>query len=314
MNLSLRALSYFVAAAEESSVTAAAQRLNISQPSISAAVAQLEQQLSVQLFIRHHAKGLSLTPSGQRVLNEARALLKHAEEFRVSAGMLGEGLQGNVELGCFSTLAPIIIPGLLSALGSQLPGITLTVSEGNQEEMLEGILSGRIELALTYDLAVTDEFHTQLLAEFPPQVVVARSHPLAQRKSVRLAEIASEPFILLDLPHSRNYFTGLFHQCGVEPRIQHQSKSYELVRGLVGRGLGFSILNVTPRLNMTYDGKEIVILPIEEDLPPTRLVSLRLKRLAVRKPVMAVERCTQCILSAILGEKEFSTLCDGPLH
>ena len=86
--LSLRALRYFVAAAETGSVTGGAHQVRVSQPSISAAIARLEADLKVQLFVRHHAKGLSLTLSGDRLLVQARSLLAHAREVEQFADQL----------------------------------------------------------------------------------------------------------------------------------------------------------------------------------------------------------------------------------
>src|SRR5688572_11635754 len=99
MQLSIRALRYFVATAEAGSVTQASRRVGVSQPSISAAIAQIEEDFRVQLFVRHHAKGLTLTPAGERILVEARGLLAHAREFQASAGALGEGLKGEIAVG-----------------------------------------------------------------------------------------------------------------------------------------------------------------------------------------------------------------------
>src|SRR5438552_13597925 len=80
----LKQLAYFTAAAEEESVTGAARALNVSQPSISAAIAHLERVLGVQLFLRHHAQGLSLTAAGRTIFAEARNLLAHAGELATS--------------------------------------------------------------------------------------------------------------------------------------------------------------------------------------------------------------------------------------
>src|SRR3954469_3778117 len=99
--LSLRALRYFVAAAECGSVTAGAQQVRVSQPSISAAIARLEADLNVQLFVRHHAKGLTLTLPGDRLLVQARSLLAHAREVEQFAGAMGGVLGGEVSAGCF---------------------------------------------------------------------------------------------------------------------------------------------------------------------------------------------------------------------
>ncbi len=283
--LSLRALRYFVAAAEAGSVTAAARLVRISQPSISAAIARLEADLKVQLFVRHHAKGLSLTLSGDRLLGQARGLLAHARELEQFADAMGGAQRGEVSAGCFITLAPFILPGLLTGFAARYQEIALSIEEGNQAEVLEDLRSGRCEIALSYAYGLSDEFEADVLAELPPRVILAQDHPLANRRRVSLKELARAPMILLDLPHTRDYFLSLFRSVQIEPRVAHRTRSYEMVRGLAARGLGFGILNAIPRLPWTYDGHKVVAVPIAEELPNILVVSLRLKKLAARPAV-----------------------------
>jgi DNA-binding transcriptional LysR family regulator len=283
--LSLRALRYFVAAAETGSVTAGAQQVRVSQPSISAAIARLEADLKVQLFVRHHAKGLSLTLSGDRLLVQARSLLAHARELEQFAGAMGDAQRGEVSAGCFITLAPFLLPGLLAGFAGRYPEVSVNVEEGNQAEVLEQLRGGRTEVALTYAYGLSDEFEAEVLAELPPRIILAHDHPLARRRHISLKELAGAPMILLDLPHTRDYFLSLFRSVKIEPRVAHRTRSYEMVRGLAARGLGFGILNAIPRLPWTYDGRKIVAVPIAEELPNILLVSLRLKKALARPAV-----------------------------
>jgi DNA-binding transcriptional LysR family regulator len=290
MQLSIRALRYFVATAETGSVTRAARQLGVSQPSISAAIAQIEDDFRVQLFIRHHAKGLSLTSAGERVLVEARGLLAHAREFQASAGALGEGLRGEIAVGCFITLAPFAMPGLLQGFEKLHPEIAVRCEEWNQEEILAGLRSGRIEMALTYAYATSGEFATDVMAELPPRAILPVDHPLAAKRAVSLRDLAEEPMVLLDLPHSREYFLSLFRAYNLEPRIVYRTRSYDMVRGLVGRHRGYGILNAIPRMPYTYDGTQVAAVPILEDLPRTLVVGLRLRRAVQRRAVLAFSR------------------------
>lgn len=285
MQLSLRALRYFVAAADAGSVTAAAGQVRVSQPSISAAIAQLETELGVQLFVRHHARGLSLTAAGERFLAQARGLLAHAREVEQFAGSMGDAQRGEVSAACFITLAPFLLPGLLAEFNARHPSIRVQVEEANQAEVLEQLASGRCEVALTYAYGLSDEFEAEVLAELPPHAILSEGHPLARRRSLRIEELAGEPMILLDLPHTRDYFSSLFRASGVEPRVAYRTRSYEMVRALAARGLGFGILNAIPRLPWTYDGHKVVAIPFAEDLPKVFVVSLRLKRLVTRASV-----------------------------
>jgi DNA-binding transcriptional LysR family regulator len=282
MKFSLRALRYVVETADAGSVTEAAKRLNVSQPSISAALSQIETVLGVQIFVRHLAKGVTLSPAGQRLVNDARLLLNHARDFAQSAQSLGSTLHGEIVVGSFLTLATRFMPGLLSGFRARQPGISVKLEEGDQQQIIDGLISGRTELALSYSFAVPDEIVGERFCDLPPYLVLAADHPLAGRPSISLPELREEPFILLDLPHSRDYFASLFMACGIEPRISFRTRSFELIRGLVGHRQGYSIHNAVPRTTIGYDGSRVAVVPITEKLPPTHVMALRLKRHALR--------------------------------
>jgi DNA-binding transcriptional LysR family regulator len=289
MQLSLRQLRYVVAAADAGNVTEAARRLNVSQPSISSAIAEMESYVGVPLFIRRHARGVTLTLAGEKIINEARLLLKHAAEFAQNALDYGNGLRGKIALGCFLTLAARFMPALLARFAQLQPGITVELHEGDQEELIAMLLSGRAELALAYNFALHQDLAALALADLPPHVIVSADHRLAGRDRISLADLAEEPYILLDLPHSRDYFFGLFRSVGVEPRVAVRSRSQELIRGLVANGQGYSIQNAISPTNLAYDGKRVAVLPLTEVLPPTRILCLRLKDYPLRPAVAAFE-------------------------
>lgn len=287
MNVSLRVLRYVVETADHGSVTEAARRLNVSQPSISTALAQVEAQLGIQIFVRHHARGVTLSAAGQRYVNDARLLLNHARDFANNAQALGDSLRGEIVVGSFPTLAIRFMPALLSGFAQRYPGISVKLEEGDQQEMIGHLISGRTELALSYNFAVPDEITGEKLADLPPYALVSADHRLAGRDEVSLAELSSEPFILLDLPHSRDYFFSLFAACGLEPQVAFRTRSSELIRGLVGHGQGYSLHNVLPRTTIGYDGSRIALLPISEPLPPASVTFLRLTRHGARPAVQA---------------------------
>ncbi len=287
MNISLRALRYVVATADFGNLTEAARHLNVSQPSISAAIAQFEADCGVQVFVRHHAKGVTTTIAGTRIINEARLLLNHARDFGQNARAMADEVRGEITIGCFWTIATHFMPSLLSRFAETHPGITVALDEGDQQHILDGIISGRTELAISYEFARPEDVMAEPLAELPPYAVLHPDHPLAARERISLLDLADEPFILLDLPHSRDYFMSLFRSVGVEPRIAFRSRAYELTRGLVGRGRGYTIQNVLPRTQVTHDGGRVVSMPLTDTLEPVRLVSLKLRRQAPR-PVVEV--------------------------
>lgn len=268
MNFTLKQLRYFVAVAEQGSVSAAAEKLFVSQPALSAALAQLEREFDAQLLVRHKARGVSLTPIGRELVAEARNLLYHAEELSGHAHALSYALEGELSIGCFLTLAPFYLPRLLSGFDEDHPGLQVSISEGAMDRLQQMLLAGDVEIALLYDLELDESLEVEVLADIGPHVLLAEDHPLAERESISLTELAEMPMVLLDLPHSRNYFRGLFWRLGIEPQIRYRTLSFELARGMVARGHGYSVLNLRPEPDSTYDGGRVRCVPIADDLPP----------------------------------------------
>ena len=278
MKYTLKHLHYFAAAGETCSVTKAAGRVHVSQPSISAAIAHLEGVFGLQLFIRHHAQGLSLTPAGRRLLGETKRLLTQAESLHQYASELGESLSGHLDVGCFITLAPILMPSLIKDFCALYPDLRLRCHEVHQEDLLDGLTRGRFEVALAYDLHMSADFDFDPVASFPAYVILPPDHPLAGRAEVSLRQLVDEPMILLDLPHSREYFQSIFLSLGIEPRIEHWTASPHMVRGLVANGFGYSLLNARLHNDQALDGKKFAAIPLSDKVRPLRLGVVTLAR------------------------------------
>lgn len=262
MRFTLRQLEYFVAAGETGSITLASERIAISQPSISTAISHLEKELGVQLFVRHHAQGLSLTPAGHRLLREAKALLAQAEGLYAAAGEASGQVRGRLTVGCLVTLAPMVIPELSHAFMVSFPEVRVHQVEDDQERLLEDLRRAAIDLAITYDLQLTDDIAFEPLATLPPHVLVSESHPLARRSRIGLSELVDEPMILLDLPLSREYFLALFMAEGLAPSIHARSAHQEVVRTMVANGYGYTLANARPRSDQALDGRRLARVPL----------------------------------------------------
>ena len=284
---SFRQLGYFVAAGEHDSVTLAARAMNVSQPSVSTAIAHLEGVFGVQLFVRHRAQGIALTPAGRRLMAEARGLLNHAEDFRLNALGLGEALAGELEVGCFLTFAPVIMPGLLRAFEARFPDIRVRLHEEHLPAIQEGLIHSRFEIALTYDLEIGRAIEFEPLAEVPVHVILPADHRFARDDTVSLAALAGEPLVLLGLPRSREYFLAMFPSLGVEPVIAYETPSFEMVRGLVANGYGYSLMHSRPPSDRTLDDKTLVYRPLSERVRPTWLGIARLGAMRSTRMVTA---------------------------
>ncbi|MBV9804712.1 MAG: LysR family transcriptional regulator [Solirubrobacterales bacterium] len=307
MRFTLRQLEYFVATCEAGSITDAALNIPVAQSSVSAAVAQLEAALGVQLLIRHHAQGISPTPAGRQFLVHARALLRDAEQLERFAAELTQELSGTLELGCLVTLAPLVTPSLSQGFQRAHPDVTIEMIEGGQQELVEALESGRIALAITYDLALSENVKFQPLAQLPPYALFAPDHPLAEREQVTLSELAVEPMVLLDLPLSREYFRALFLADDLEPRIGQRTPHPEVIRSLVANGFGYTIFNARAVIDYALDGRPLRVVPIT---PPARpmnagiatLARMRTTRLTDAFAAYCLESVQRGMIPALRGE------------
>ncbi len=257
MRLTFKQLEYFVATADTGSIKHAAQKISISAPSISSAITQLESEFGVQLFVRQHAQGLTLTSTGQRFAREAKRLLRNSESLYDIADELRNEIGGSLNVGCMVTLAPMIAPRLIKSFNARHPNVTLSFTDSSHEQMVHALRHIEIDAAICYDLGFPDDVSFEPLDTLPPHVLVAEGHEFASSASVTVKQIAQAPFILLDLPYSREYFTSIFREAGVTPKIGHKSPTHELVRSMVANGFGYTIANVRPRNQTTLDGRKL---------------------------------------------------------
>jgi DNA-binding transcriptional LysR family regulator len=297
MKFTLRQLAYFIAAAETGSITQASKRASISQAAISTAISHIERELEVQLFLRHHAQGLSLTPAGRALLRDAKQLLKQAEGLYSAAADISHQLRGELSIGWFSTLAPIVMPEVVKSFLKAYPETQLHPLEGDQETLLAGLRRAQTELALTYDLQISEDIAFSPLATLPPYALVGASHPLARERTIKLSQLAALPMVLLDMPMSREYFLALFIRERLKPNIVWSSAKLDVVRTMVANGLGYTLANARPRADVALDGRRVFRIPLSGDQPPVRIGIATLKELKKTRLVEAFERHCAALIS-----------------
>ncbi|HQY30657.1 MAG TPA: LysR substrate-binding domain-containing protein [Thermomicrobiales bacterium] len=244
MQFTLRQLELFIAACEMESISAAAGREHIAQSALSAAIRNLEDSLGVTLLVRNHAVGVSPTASGRELLVRARLLIAEAREIESLAVQLGAHVAGPVPVGFLVSIAPLLMARSIRTFNDDHPGATLRVLEGDQDQLVVWLRDGTIALAVTYDLGVRPGLTFDPVMSVPPVVLLPADHRLAKRTGLHLAELVSEPCILLDLPVSTDYFLGLFLAEGISPNPAFRSSSTAVVRSLVQQGLGYTIVNL----------------------------------------------------------------------
>jgi len=291
MPVTLRHVRAFLAVAEHGSTSLAARRLHVSQPAISLTIRQLEEELGHPLFVRRPPHGLTLTPYGHTKLPKARALAAGLAEFGLPEDAPADAPAGQVTLGYFATLGPQYVPGILRRMAELYPRVEVTPVEADLEELQSLLDTGRVELGLSYDVGLGARLEIERVAQLPPYALLPARHPLARRGELSVADLATEPVVLVDLPSSRDFLLSVFHAEGIDPQIGYRVRSLEMVIGLVANGLGVSVLVTRPSAARAYDGRRIA----RRELPGTRVrqgvVLARARHAQPTAPVLALIRC-----------------------
>ncbi|WP_353475427.1 LysR family transcriptional regulator [Salipiger sp. H15] len=262
LRFTLRQMEYFVAVGECGSIALAAEKVNVSSPSISAAISQLEAEFGLQLFIRRHAHGLALTQGGARFMTVAKELLDKAASLGDLANDISGQVRGPLNVGCLLTFAQIVLPQLRRSFVDTWPEVEFRQFERDQQELFDGLRSARIDVALTYDLNVPADLEFIPLIELPPFAIVHETHPLAALESVTPAELSDYPMVLLDLPMSGDYFLSFFTKLGITPMIAERTRDIAVMRSLVANGFGYGMGNTHPVTELAPDGRRLRFIPM----------------------------------------------------
>lgn len=271
LRFTLRQLEYLVAVAECGSVALAAERCHVSSPSISAAIAQLEQEFGLPLFIRRHAQGLSLTEGGRQFTEAARAVLAAGAALNDRAAELTGQVRGPLAVGCLLTFAQVVLPRLRRSFAEAHPEVEFRQSEHDHAALIEALRHARLDAALSYDLELPGDLEFLPLLPLAPYALLPEGHPLAGRAQVTAADLAPHPMVLLDLPYSADYFLSFFTAEGLRPQIAERTRDMGVMRAMVANGFGYSIANIRLGSERAPDGRRLVFVPLVTPRAPMRM-------------------------------------------
>jgi DNA-binding transcriptional LysR family regulator len=242
----LRHLRYFVAVAEAENVSRAALKLHVSQPPLSRQIRDLEDELGF-LLLKRTAKSVRLTEAGRTFLNEARAVLQHADEAVKKARAVASTEPTELDVGHSPTPFAEILPKTLRAFQRKMPNVHVRLRDWSNKDTLDGVRDGRLELGLITvppkgsarrDLQYEELFHDRVCLAVAPQ------HPFARRRSVPLIEVAGEPLISLtreDYPNYYDLLSTTFSKVKQKPTVVEEHDSFSGVISAVEAGTGVAI-------------------------------------------------------------------------
>jgi DNA-binding transcriptional LysR family regulator len=244
--MELRHLRYFVAVGQEENMSRAAVKLHVSQPALSKQVRDLEDEIGFSL-LRRTAKSVRLTEAGRVFLDNARALLRHADEAVKEARAIATVEPAELHVGYSPTPVAEILPKILRAFQKKMPNVHVRLHDWTNQAILDGVRDGRLQLGLIVrppkasslrDLRYEELFQDRVCLAVAPQ------HPFARRRAIPLTEVAAEPLICLtreDYPEYHDYLSITFSKVKQKPRIveEHDSMAGILSSVEAGAGVAF---------------------------------------------------------------------------
>jgi DNA-binding transcriptional LysR family regulator len=262
--LTLRQFEYISAVGRFGSLSGAAAQLNVSQPSLSVAITQVEQRLARKLFVRRRGAPVELTDFGRDYLAKVEDILSQARLLDDPAHSR-HATVGRLTLGLSEDLAPLHIGRLLDAVRSKLPGAEVRYRIADFETLARDMLQSRIDIAVTFDLGLDASFLRRPLTSVQPHALMRIDDPLAGLKEVSLKDLGQRALILFEEGLSVRHVLGLFRRIGAEPIVHHRVRALEVMRSLAAHGEGIGIAYSGPLGGSAYDGEPLASVPIIED-------------------------------------------------
>ena len=266
--MELYQLRYFLAVADNGNFTRASEQCNISQPSLSQQIKNLESELGHKLFHRLGRRAVP-TEAGQVFLERVRRIILAVEdaskELRDSPT-----LERRIKVGAVPTLAPYLLPLVLERCRVLHPNLLVQTHEDFRPELTRGVADGDLDLAIIPQPIKDARLSVEVLYSEPLLLVVAKGHPLAAKPAITAHDLADESFVLLG--HSSTLSAEIERFCGAHefvPKLGHRCSQVSTVKSLVGAGSGISIL---PRIAIRPDDERSLVYRELSGRIPTREV------------------------------------------
>jgi DNA-binding transcriptional LysR family regulator len=257
------------------SFSSAAQALSYTQSAVSQAVARLEGETGATLVIRDR-RGVRATAAGATLVEHADAIFAQVEAAEADlAAVLG--LRGGVlRVASFPSAGATLIPAAVATFRERHPGVSLTLAEGEPEEIAPRLRAGEFDLALLFEFPGVRErpgtgLRTNQLLEDPMHVALPADHPLAAKPALSLSDLREEDWVQTSAasPCARHVVRSCL-AAGFEPHVTFETDDYETIQGLVAAGVGVALV---PRLALTRLHSGIVVRELAPRSPARRVIA-----------------------------------------
>ncbi len=260
--------------ARRGSFSAAADALDYTQSAVSQQIATLEAETGLTLLERH-PRGVTLTAAGQMLVGHAEGVLARLEAAEMALAAIAGLRGGRLRAASFPTAGATLMPLAIATFRAAYPDVELTLAEGEPEEIVPRLRAGELDLALLYEFPgesqpTADLACVELLSD-PMHLALPREHPLADRDSIGLEQLAEDAWVQTASagPCARHVVRSC-HVAGFEPNVTFESDDYQTVQGLVAAGVGVALI---PELALSVVREDIVIRDVWPDPPRRRVIA-----------------------------------------
>jgi DNA-binding transcriptional LysR family regulator len=265
------------------SFSSAAEALSYTQSAVSQAIARLESETGTPLVIRDR-RGVRPTAAGATLADHAELIFAQIEAAETELAAVLGVRGGRLRVASFPSAGATLMPLAVAIFRRGHPDITLTLAEGEPEEMAPRVRAGECDLALLFKFpgvreGVDDGLRTVSMLEDPMHVALPADHPLAAKRALRLSDLRDEDWVQTSEPSPcARHVVRLCLTAGFEPRVSFESDDYETVQGLVAAGVGVALI---PRLALTRLHPRIVVRELSPRSPVRNVVAATLRGPAV---------------------------------
>ncbi|MBW7851241.1 MAG: LysR family transcriptional regulator [Rhodospirillales bacterium] len=278
----LRQLSYLVALADHNHFGRAAEACHVTQSTLSAGIQELETLLAASLVERTKRR-VMFTPLGEQIVARARGLLRGAEDIAELARAAGEPLAGTLRLGVIPTIGPYLLPDLLPALRQRFPRLKLYLREDLTGRVLDQLSAGHLDAVLIALPYPAEDLETVVVGDDPFVVACLPDDPLCRGETVRVADMAGAPLLLLEEGHClREHALAACRLARGGTAEGVQGTSLHTLVQMVANGLGVTLL---PRMAVAADvlrGTGLVTRPLQGE-DAARRIGLGWRKSSPRK-------------------------------
>src|ERR1700745_275336 len=267
MTLTFRQVRHFIATAEAGRVSAAAAGLNVTQSAVTASIKALEAELGQKLFDRH-SNGVTLTFDGQQFLLRAHTIEASVSDAMRGPHRWGTQVDGTVDVAVSYTIAGYFLPPLLSRFWRSFPGITVRLHEFERDAIEHSLRSGSVDAAIMLVSNLHDRrtIRSRLLLRSPRRLWTCANHPLLHKDSVKLADLTSEPYLMLTVDEAERSAMRYWQRTPHVPNVIFRTLSVEAVRSMVATGMGITVLSDMVYRPWSLEGHRIDIKTLDDEV------------------------------------------------